>query len=103
MNTGNSLILQYTPLRTLSIFTCWKRFPFLIFKNKVLCASADDKAGICHGDAGGALLATGTKELVGISSLFNAEGCDDGRPQGFTRISGYLKWIEKTTGISCGY
>lgn len=94
-------ILQYTPLRTLSMFQCWREFPFLILSgNKVVCASGDDQRSVCRGDSGGPL-ATDDGKLVGITSFINTEGCEDGLAQGFTRVSSYLKWIKTETGISC--
>jgi secreted trypsin-like serine protease len=50
--------------------------------------------GTCNGDSGGPLISIKEKpEIVGIVSFGSAQGCALGAPQGFTRVSSYLKWI----------
>lgn len=64
--------------------------------NGTLCAysSATDK-GVCRGDSGGPLVSKG--QLVGIVSW--GVPCAQGVPDGFTRISTFLPWIQNITGI----
>lgn len=109
--TGNGLtrnksqqvprILQYTKLRTISMLRCWREYMFLIFRNSVVCASGEDQQSVCKGDSGGPLVTADKGKLIGITSFVRSEGCDEGIPQGFTRVSSYLKWIKAETGISC--
>lgn len=36
---------------------------------------------------------------VGIVSFVSSRGCSNGDPSGYTRVSKYLQWINKVTGI----
>lgn len=95
-------ILQYSfKLRTIAIINCLLEFPFLIFRTSVICAAGDDLTSMCPGDSGGPLVTTDTDKLVGISSFISSYGCEDGLPQGFSRVSSHLEWIEDVTGIRC--
>jgi secreted trypsin-like serine protease len=57
---------------------------------------------VLQGDSGGPLVfqLNGVYHQVGIVSFGSAAGCQLGYPVAFTRVSGYLKWIESNTGIS---
>lgn len=54
----------------------------------------------CNGDSGSPLIyqLNGKPQLVGVSSFGggNSLGCHNGLPSGFTRISNYLDFIDKT-------
>ncbi len=54
-------------------------------------------SGICGGDSGGPLLATlsGKTYLVGVASFTFAEKCDTATPSVFSRLSYYIRDIEK--------
>lgn len=44
--------------------------------------------------------------LIGVVSFVHGDGCDDGKPTGFTKILAYHKWISKMTGMqlpSCSF
>lgn len=97
----NVSILQFAPLRTISMFKCWKEYPNLSMRKGVVCARSNNQTSICHGDSGGPLTTADTGKLVGIASFVSAKGCDYGLPQGFTCVSFYLEWIEKETSITC--
>lgn len=55
-----------------------------------------------QGDSGGALVMSQGDDIVqiGITSFVSQEGCTVGMPQGFTRVSSFLDFIEATTGIA---
>lgn len=58
-----------------------------------LCAFSGKKnIGICLGDSGGPLLSN--NKLIGISLWGIA--CAKGYPDGYSRISTFVPWIEKT-------
>lgn len=54
-----------------------------------------------QGDSGGPLFRADTGALVGVTSFINTDGCQNGLPQGFTRVSSHLEWIEQVSGVSC--
>ena len=41
----------------------------------------------------------GTYAQVGVASFYHRDGCDRGKPSGFTRVRDYLTWINSVTGI----
>lgn len=94
-------ILQYAPLKTISLLRCVPFFPMIAFRKSVICSKGLKKQSICNGDSGGPLIEAKSKNLIGISSFGSAFGCGIGLPQGFTRVSAYLPWIKKVTGIDC--
>lgn len=56
-----------------------------------------------QGDSGGALViddgADGYTQ-IGITSFVSVNGCEGGDPAAFTRVTGYLAWLEEVTGIT---
>jgi secreted trypsin-like serine protease len=56
---------------------------------------------VLQGDSGGALVTEidGNYTQIGIVSFGAAAGCELGYPQGFTRVTSYLDWIEINSGI----
>lgn len=66
-----------------------------------ICASGNNFDATCSGDAGGPLTIKDSKvtELIGIHT-FVKDHCLIDFPQGFTRITHYLKWIKFITGIA---
>lgn len=65
-------------------------------QNTTLCTFRKTGNGACHGDTGGPLAAGG--KLIGLVSW--GAPCALGLPDGFTRVSSYLNWIEEHTGIT---
>lgn len=92
--------LQYTSLKTVSMLKCLPSFPFLLFRKNVICVKGDEKRSACRGDSGGPLIAADSRALIGLTSFGSAMGCENGAPQGFTRLSSHLPWIKQVTGIS---
>lgn len=63
-----------------------------------LCAySGRAGNGVCLGDEGGALIIE--NQLVGVTLRWRY-GCARGLPDGFTRISTYINWINSKTQLS---
>lgn len=60
-----------------------------------LCAFTSNGTGTCFGDSGSPLATNG--QLIGVVSW--ADSCGHGVPDGFSRISSYLKWIQKVSGV----
>lgn len=60
-----------------------------------LCAFTRRTEGLCRGDSGDPLVANGT--LIGLGSWY--QPCARGVPDLYARISGFVYWIHKVTGI----
>lgn len=81
-------------MATMSNEECRKRsMPKAPIKDLItLCAYSGSKGvGICIGDSGGPLFSN--NKLIGISSWGVA--CAKGYPDGFTRISTFVPWIDQ--------
>jgi secreted trypsin-like serine protease len=68
-------------------------------KKTNLCARGEEKESVCNGDSGGPLVLEGTNTLVGVTSFGSNVGCEQGVPAGFTRVTSYLDWLAKHTGL----
>lgn len=67
-----------------------------IYDFDTICAYSGQRGtGICHGDSGGPLAYNNT--LIGITSW--GALCAKGKPDGFTRISTYVDWIEANMNV----
>lgn len=84
--------LKYIELTTMANRKCSKQLPRGLVKDEMVCAySGRFGEGVCLGDSGGPLMVD--NKLIGISSW--AKICAIGYPDGFTRVSPYVKWIEQ--------
>lgn len=85
--------LKFIELTTISNRECSKAdLPRGLVKDEMVCAySGRFGEGVCMGDSGGPLILD--NQIIGISSW--AKVCALGYPDGFTRVSTYIKWIEK--------
>ncbi|XP_030385425.1 brachyurin [Scaptodrosophila lebanonensis] len=97
--TGATDILQYieVPIMTNSGCNTW----FLgSVQSTNICIKTTGGTSTCNGDSGGPLvLADGSNTLIGATSFGIALGCEVGWPGVFTRITSYLDWIEKNSGV----
>ncbi|XP_022829619.1 collagenase-like isoform X1 [Spodoptera litura] len=72
-----------------------------VVTSAIMCTSGANGKGACGGDYGGPLVlrrfvgASGNDMLVGLVSFTSAHGCDAGYPTGYTRITSYVRWINK--------
>lgn len=92
-------ILQYTTLKTISKYECILDYPFLAFRNSVICVKGEQQRSACRGDSGGPLVSQENGALIGATS-FGSLSCNLGYPQGYTNLPIYLSWIKEVTGIS---
>lgn len=60
-----------------------------------LCTFTKHNLGTCYGDSGGLLVSN--NELIGLTSW--GVPCAVGRPDVFTRLSSYIDWIRRQTGM----
>lgn len=95
--------LKFLNMNTLSNPDCRIRFPPVtpqpppVHDWDTICAfSGKDEHGICSGDSGGPLVAE--NRLIGLTSW--AFGCGSNLPDGFTRISSYIGWIETNAVVA---
>lgn len=80
---------------------CVRSYNSQIIRDTTICAKGNEKESVCNGDSGGPLvLKSDNRTLIGVTSFGRASGCDDGIPQGFSRITSYLQWIEESTGMT---
>ncbi|KAJ8916288.1 hypothetical protein NQ315_016429 [Exocentrus adspersus] len=70
---------------------------FDIVVDAQICTSGLDGGGSCNGDSGGPLVSDNV--LIGVVS-YGVSDCLPGYPSGFSRVTSFLDWIEKNTGLS---
>lgn len=93
--------LQWAPMRIISQAECVKAYNVLIIRGTTICAKGSEKQSVCNGDSGGPLvLKSDNRTLIGVTSFGHTSGCHLGIPQGFSRVTSYLQWIEEVTGIT---
>lgn len=94
-----SKFLRFTKLTLLSERDCTSYFPNVPILKTDICASYQDNKATTAGDSGGGLIVKGEKGLGQHSVLVGVYvgGSMFGRPVLFTRVSGYISWIERTT------
>ncbi|XP_062134887.1 collagenase-like [Drosophila sulfurigaster albostrigata] len=86
-------ILQYGTVKIINSKKCSDTFGNI--KSSQMCTFAS-KISICFGDSGGPLVLFPSKVQVGITS-FVPGNCSS--PNGFTRVTSFLKWIKRHTGL----
>jgi len=77
-----------------------------IINDGIVCIDTTGGRGSCNGDSGGPLVQKAGQKgpgqkwtQVGIVSFGSIEGCESGRPDGFTRTEYYIDWINSETGL----
>lgn len=93
-------ILQWAELNIISNWECVRYFPFLFARRSVVCARGGALQSTCQGDSGGPLVEAQNRTLIGLTSFGHPTGCHHGIPQGYTRVSQYLRWINEITAIN---
>ncbi|XP_055377180.1 brachyurin-like [Condylostylus longicornis] len=99
-----SKTLKYTNIQVISSETCKKYFgsALAVDPTYIYCANGIKGTSTCSGDSGGPLVSLTSDgkvdKLIGIVSFGMVGGCTKGYPQGFVKITSYLKWINEKTG-----
>lgn len=95
--------VQWTNLLTIPNDICEKAYPKVNITSAKVCTFGKQKQGTCMGDSGSILLRiiNGTEAQIGVVNGGSTRGCEDGQITIFSRISYYIDWIEKITGIKC--
>jgi secreted trypsin-like serine protease len=91
--------LQFAFLTVISNEECTKHYNSLLVRDTTVCARGEAKESVCHGDSGGPLVLQDTNTLVGLTSFGHVVGCEKGVPAAFTRVTSYLTWLAKHTGL----
>lgn len=98
-STGGSVSSELLQLATTFVdtSTCDSAYggTGLVNGAQVVCATASN-AGSCNGDSGGPMFIGNTQ--VGIVSFGSSQGCASGIPDGYTRVSNYVDWINSESG-----
>lgn len=99
MSQSQSQFLKYVALPIVANTVCSSVYGTTVVRDTNLCTSTTATSGTCGGDSGGPLTAniTGQNYVVGIVSFGAEAGCQLGYPAGFTRVTSYLDWIERTS------
>ncbi|XP_026747806.1 collagenase-like [Trichoplusia ni] len=92
---GPAQVRQSVSVPVVSIWNCYETFGYYD-PEKQMCTQGN-AWGACTGDVGGPLVIknyfNGTDLLIGVTSLVSPVGCDNGFPNGYTRVTYYLDWI----------
>ncbi|XP_034483657.1 serine protease 1-like [Drosophila innubila] len=95
-----SPVLLYVEMPIMKPSTCNTYWAGLI-TDDVICMSTKGGKSTCSGDSGGPLVHKDrdVNYLIGATSFGLSLGCEKGYPAVFTRITAYLDWIEKHSGV----
>lgn len=94
-------VLQFTTVIGIRNAEC-NRYYAGTLPQSVICTRGypQSNQASCNGDSGGPLITKGADPvIVGIVSFGMSGSCSSGLPEVYTRVSSYLSWISKTTGI----
>lgn len=94
--------LRVVTERILTNCQCQLRWLYLVTPLK-MCVRGAQAHSPCGGDSGGILQVTsesGHAIQVGIVSWGSQLGCDSRWPSGYTRVTGYLDWIEENSDVT---
>lgn len=87
-------------LRTITNEECLQNYNPDLITDNTICATWVTQEGesTCSGDSGGPLstVVDGQDVLIGVTSFVSTEGCQSGRPSGYSRTSAFQQWIEDT-------
>ncbi|KAL5292131.1 hypothetical protein ACFFRR_011130 [Megaselia abdita] len=92
--------LRYVDMYVESQAACIGYYGSVTVTDGVICTYTEyGTKSTCQGDSGGPLVSKATGHLIGCTSFVSSTGCQSGAPDGFTRITYYLDWIQQTTGL----
>ncbi|KAL5291022.1 hypothetical protein ACFFRR_010435 [Megaselia abdita] len=96
-------LLRFIEAPIMGNSACSRYYGGNVGKNQICIRTKGTHKSTCNGDSGGPLVVHDLKEgpvLVGLTSFGTSIGCESGFPGVFTRITSFLDWIEKNSGIS---
>ncbi|XP_026333401.1 collagenase-like [Hyposmocoma kahamanoa] len=88
--------LYHTTVRIITNADCQSSFNNYNLHVGHLCTSGQGAVGTCDGDSGGPLtvVRNSRRILVGIVSFGPGEGCEQGLPSVYTRVTAFLSWVQ---------
>lgn len=96
--------LQFAELVVIENMICAETYGEDYVYNSTLCAKGAMLESTCSGDSGGPLVVKdGDSDafvLIGATSFGVRDSCGDGYPVAFARITHFLDWIVRWTGIT---
>lgn len=94
-------ILRYIEKPIIKLSSCNRWYFGGLNAKQQICQQATNKQNTCSGDSGGPLVIEedGEHVVIGATSFGIALGCQSGWPGVFTRVTGYLDWIQEKTGL----
>ncbi|KAJ8976737.1 hypothetical protein NQ317_004288 [Molorchus minor] len=90
--------LQQVRLKVISNDECSQVYGPVVH-DSTICTSGEGAVGGCLGDSGGALVDQYGGYQIGVASFFSADGCQNGFPTGYVRISSHRDWISRFAGV----
>ncbi|XP_039230656.1 serine protease 1-like [Drosophila yakuba] len=90
--------LQFAFMKVISNSEC-KRTYYSSIHDTNICVSTTGAVSTCIGDSGGPLVLASDMVQVGLTSFGSSAGCEKEYPDVFTRVTSYLDWIKRHTGI----
>ncbi|XP_037933239.1 serine protease 3-like [Teleopsis dalmanni] len=93
------LNLQYIRLKVITNSLCNETYHSNLVHKGSLCTATPQATTTCDGDSGGPLVDMSSGRLIGINSFVSGNGCEVGDPAGFVRVTAYLNWIRKNSGV----
>ncbi|XP_037939623.1 serine protease 3-like [Teleopsis dalmanni] len=91
--------LQYVHLKIITNSLCNETYHSTLVNKGSLCTATPQATTTCEGDSGGPLVDLASGKLIGINSFVSGDGCEAGDPAGFVRVTAYLNWIRKNSGV----
>lgn len=101
-NTDLNVQLNYVNSRIIGYEKCMCYYlPGLVSRRSHICADGSKGRGGCDGDSGGPLIYQfkGIMYQVGVTAFGSAGGCEIGFPTVYSRVTNYLGWISRKTGL----
>ncbi|XP_017860829.1 PREDICTED: brachyurin [Drosophila arizonae] len=95
-------LLHYVDVTVLEQERCICYFlPGLVSVQRHICSDGREGRGSCQGDSGGPLVYRwhNVSYLIGVTSFGSTNGCEQGSPTVYTRITAYLEWIRGETDL----
>lgn len=92
--------LQWARMQVITNTVCALTYGSSVVTSSNICISTTNGVSTCNGDSGGPLVLELTRVQIGLTSYGARDGCTLGYPVAFTRLTSYLDWIKKETGVS---